>query len=46
MVQFRVRQAERAVQAAASELTAARDAEATEREKSAASGNPADASRQ
>ncbi|RKT31129.1 membrane protein [Microbacterium sp. AG1240] len=46
MVQFRVRQAERAVQAAASELTAARDAEATEREKSAASGDAADASHQ
>ena len=37
MTQYRMRRAERAVQAAASELTAARDAEAEERAKSAAS---------
>jgi membrane protein len=45
LTQYRVRSAERAVQAAASELAAARDAETKEREKSgtaAASGNRGD----
>jgi membrane protein len=48
MTQYRVRSAERAVQAAASELSAARAAEAQEREKSgadAASGNTGDSPR-